>query len=84
MTSFCEVKRANKKEYFKNEAALKQVGNKIREIRISKKISIEALADTCELDYSQINRMELGKVNFGISFLFRVANALEVDPKDLL
>jgi len=84
MTSFCEVKRTNKKEYFKNEDALKQVGNKIREIRISKKISIEALADTCELDYSQINRMELGKVNFGISFLFRIADALEVNPEELL
>ena len=84
MTSFCQVKRANKKVYFKDEDAMKRVGKKIREIRISKKISIEALADTCELDYSQINRMELGKVNFGISFLFRVANALEVDPKDLL
>ena len=84
MTSFCRVKRANKKVYFKDEAAIKQVGNKIREIRISKKISIETLADTCELDYSQISRMELGKVNFGISFLFRIADALEVNPEELL
>ena len=78
------MERINKKVYFKDQDVLKQIGNKIREIRRSKQIYIETLADTCELDYSKINRMELGKVNFGISFLFRIANALEVNPKDLL
>jgi transcriptional regulator with XRE-family HTH domain len=78
------VKRPEKSKYFKDEEALKLIGEKIREIRVSKQISQEALANTCDIDYSQINRMELGKVNFGVSYLFRIADALEVDPKDLL
>ncbi len=36
------------------------------------------------MDYSQLARMELGQVNFSISYLFRVAEALGVTPKDLL
>ncbi len=63
---------------------LKQIGEKIREIRTSKNISIEALANECEIDYSQVSRMELGKVNFSISFLLLIADALKVHPTKLL
>ncbi len=51
---------------------------------MKKEISQETLANECEIDYSQLNRMELGKVNFSISYLYRIAEALSVDPKDLL
>jgi transcriptional regulator with XRE-family HTH domain len=60
------------------------VGSKIREIRMAKNISIENLANTSGMDYSQLARMEVGAVNFTISYLFRVAEALGVTPKDLL
>jgi transcriptional regulator with XRE-family HTH domain len=78
------VKKKAKREYYVNKAALLLVGTKMREIRISKKISIENLANTSGMDYSQLARMELGQVNFTISYLFRVAEALGVTPKDLL
>jgi transcriptional regulator with XRE-family HTH domain len=63
---------------------MKQVGEKIREIRSRKNVSIEALANECGVDYSQVNRMELGKVNFSISYLSKIATALGIDPKELL
>ena len=37
-----------------------------------------------EVDYSQLARMELGQVNFSVSYLFRVSEALGVTPKELL
>ena len=73
-----------KRSYYKDEEALRRVGLRMREIRTSKKISQEKLALECDIDFSQLNRMELGKVNFSISNLYRVAEALHVDPKDLL
>lgn len=78
------MKRSDKKIYFKDEEALKQIGENIRKFRMLKQISQEELANICEIDHSQVNRMELGKVNFGISYLFKIAHALEVDPKVLL
>lgn len=78
------MKQKPKVKYFKDEEALKRIGENIRDIRTLKEISQETLANSCEIDYSQINRMELGKVNFGISYLFRIAQALNVDAKDLL
>ncbi|MBI1344318.1 MAG: helix-turn-helix domain-containing protein [Terrimonas sp.] len=43
------------------------------------------LAFKChDKDYSQINRVELGKVNFSVSYLTLIAEALGVTPHDLL
>lgn len=78
------MKKKPKSGYYINKAALSLVGAKIREVRNSKEISIENLANTSGMDYSQLARMELGQVNFTISYLFRVAEALGVTPKDLL
>ncbi len=78
------MKPKGKRKYYKDDEALKLIGERIRDIRIKKKISQETLANECEIDYSQVNRMELGKVNFSISYLYRIARALNIDPKDLL
>lgn len=78
------VKKQGKREYYINKTALLLVGAKMREIRLKKEISIEYLANTSGMDYSQLARMETGQVNFTISYLFRVAEALGVTPKELL
>ena len=59
------------------------IGQKIRDWRITKGMSIEKLANECEVDPSQVGRMELGKVNFSISMLHRIAEALNIDAKKL-
>ena len=71
-------------KYYRDNAALKEFGEKIRSIRLSKKVSQEDLAYECGLEYSQINRIELGKINTSVSHLFLIAKALKVAPKDLL
>ncbi|GAC1424579.1 MAG: hypothetical protein NVS1B13_19130 [Flavisolibacter sp.] len=80
----CTVKKRPKRIYFVNENLLVRIGVKIRETRSIRNLSQEMLANECEIDYSQINRMELGKVNFSISYLYKIAGALGVNPKDLL
>jgi transcriptional regulator with XRE-family HTH domain len=78
------VKRKTVKKYFRDEILLTSIGLKIRQIREKKGISQEMLANECEMDYSQLHRMEMGKVNFSVSYLAKVSKALKVDPKDLL
>ena len=70
--------------YYRDEVIIKKLGEKIREVRLNKKISQEDLAYSCGLEYSQINRIELGKVNTSISHLFLIAKSLKVDPKELI
>lgn len=78
------AKRA-RKQYFRDDEFLRAVGAKIREYRLQKGLTQMELAFACnDKDYSQINRIELGKVNFSVSYLSLIAAVLEVQPKDLL
>jgi transcriptional regulator with XRE-family HTH domain len=78
------VKKETKK-YYRDDEFLRNVGQKIRAIRLSKGITQTELAFKCnDKDYSQINRVELGKVNFSVSYLSLIALALEVSPNDLI
>ena len=78
------MKKKAKRAYYINKTALSLIGAKMRDVRTTKEMSIEYLANTSGMDYSQLSRMELGQVNFTISYLFRVAEALGVTPKELL
>ena len=72
------------RRYYKDEEALKKMGERIRKARLLKGISIEQLAYDCEVDSSQIGRMELGKVDYRMSSFLRTAKALDTDPRELL
>lgn len=79
------MKKQSKRVYYRDDDFLKKIGNKIRDLRTSKGMTQMDLAFKCnDKDYSQINRVELGKVNFSVSYLSLIAEALEVTPKKLL
>jgi len=59
-------------------------GKNLRKIRKSKGLSMEILSYDAGMEYSQISRIELGKINTTISTLKQLADALEVEPKELL
>jgi transcriptional regulator with XRE-family HTH domain len=79
------VRGIRKRTYYRDDKFLSQIGERIRELRLQKGMTQTDLAFKCnDKDYSQINRVELGKVNFSISYLALVTSALEVSPGDLL
>lgn len=74
-----------RKKYQRDDLFLKNIGIRIRQLRIEKGITQENLAFECNYaDFSQINRIELGKVNFSISYLKLIAEKLEVPVAELL
>ncbi|WP_170971135.1 helix-turn-helix domain-containing protein [Ilyomonas limi] len=76
--------KAVSNRYYRDDGFLSAVGLRIREIRLSKDITQASLAFDCGIPDSQINRIELGKVNCSLSYLPLIAQALNVNPKDLL
>lgn len=66
-----------------NEIFIKEFGKNLRRIRLSKDISMQTLAYTINVEYSQISRIELGKINTSIGTVYEIANALEVSLKEL-
>lgn len=79
------MKKSTRRTYYRNDNFLIEIGQRNREFRLKKGLTQTELAFLCnDIDYSQINRVELGKVNFSISFLYLVAKALEINPIDLI
>ena len=54
------------------------IGNNLRQIRNEKNISIEELANRSEMTYSQVSRIELGKINTTCYTLYVLSKVLEV------
>jgi transcriptional regulator with XRE-family HTH domain len=76
---------STRKPYYRDDLFLKKIGEKVRFLRQAAKMSQMDLAFLCnDKDYSQINRLELGKINFSVSYLKLISLALKVKVSDLL
>jgi transcriptional regulator with XRE-family HTH domain len=56
-------------------------GQQIRTLRKAKGISQQELANLANIELSQINRIELGKINTSLSQIASIAKALNIPPK---
>lgn len=66
------------------QALAKDLGEKIREKRLSVGLSQDALAFACGIDRSYMGRVERGEVNITIEKLYRIASQLKCQPHSLL
>jgi transcriptional regulator with XRE-family HTH domain len=66
------------------QALQKKFGEKLKAVRESKAFSLRAMAANCELDDSQISKIENGKVNIQLSTIFELAKGLGVEARELL
>lgn len=63
---------------------LKNFGNNIRKLRLSKKWSMEYVANQAEIELSQVYRIEKGKINPKLTTIINISNVLEIDVSELL
>ncbi|WP_416872654.1 helix-turn-helix domain-containing protein [Helicobacter ganmani] len=61
-----------------------RIGNKIREIRQSKGLSQEQLAEIAEVHRTYVGMIERAEKNITLVSLEKIAKALGVETKDLL
>ncbi|WET04851.1 helix-turn-helix transcriptional regulator [Flavobacterium sp. YJ01] len=66
------------------ETFISNLGIHIRQLREKKGLSQQALAEDCDIPRNQIGRIERAEINTGIKTLIRIANALDIDLKELL
>ncbi|RZJ46029.1 MAG: XRE family transcriptional regulator [Brevundimonas sp.] len=59
-------------------------GRNVRRQRQDRQVTLEALADQVGLSYSYLGEIERGKRNPTLAVVERLANALKIDPRDLL
>ena len=69
----------------RREAEIQQsFGTRLREIRRLKALSQEALALACDLDRTYIGGVERGERNISLINIYKIADALQVPPSELL
>ena len=66
------------------EEYISNLGVHIRQLREQKNLSQQNLADICNIPKTTIGRIERAEVSVTIKTLIKIANALEIEPKDIL
>lgn len=66
------------------ESFILNLGIHIRKLRDKKNMSQQDLANDSGITKSQIARIERAEINTTVKTLIKIANALEIEPKDLL
>jgi len=61
----------------------KRVGERIRQIRTHRNLSLRDLEAISGIDYSWLGKLETGKVNFSMDSLTKLMKALKIQPGDL-
>ncbi|AUP78230.1 helix-turn-helix domain-containing protein [Flavivirga eckloniae] len=63
---------------------LMSFGETLSRIRKEKDISYRELAQLCDVDHSQISKIEKGKISLQVVTLFELAKGLNIEPSELL
>jgi transcriptional regulator with XRE-family HTH domain len=63
---------------------LEEFGLHLRKLRRAKKMTMEELANTCDIEKSQVYRIEKGKINTTLTTLRALADGLELSISELL
>lgn len=58
-------------------------GKHLRVLRLEKNLSQEMLANDANIPINQIGRIERGEISTSLNTIYKIANALEIDIKDL-
>ena len=61
-----------------------ELGQRIRKARNEKDLTIQALADMVGIEYTQMSRIELGKINTSVLQVCKISRALEICMSTLL
>ena len=59
-------------------------GRRLRELRVERALSLRALGERSGVAYDTINKLELGQRPARLSTIRKLANALGVEPRELM
>jgi transcriptional regulator with XRE-family HTH domain len=66
------------------DTVVKLIGERVRKLRIDKQLTLENLAFKADMDYTQLSRIELGKINTSLFQIHKIANALGINSSEIL
>lgn len=63
---------------------IKFISNKIRELRKEKQMTVQELAYRCDMEISNMSRIESGRTNLTVKTMCIICNALNVNLRDII
>jgi transcriptional regulator with XRE-family HTH domain len=69
---------------YNKESVAKLIGERVRKLRIENHLTLENLAFNADMDYTQLSRIELGRINTSIFQIHKIAVALGVNTSEIL
>lgn len=63
---------------------IKFISNKIRELRKEKQMTEQELAYRCDMERSNMSRIESGRTNLTVKTMCIICNALNVNLRDII
>ena len=66
------------------DMVVKLIGERIRKLRNDNQLTLETLAFKADMDYTQLSRIELGKINTSIFQIHKIAIALDISTSAIL
>jgi DNA-binding Xre family transcriptional regulator len=66
-----------------NAIFLAQIGKRIKDTRVRKRIPINVLAYCCSLQKAMLNKIESGQINIRLFTLSKICLALEIEISEL-
>jgi transcriptional regulator with XRE-family HTH domain len=59
-------------------------GQRLRELRVERALTLRALGERSDVAYDTINKLELGQRPARLSTIRKLADALDVEPRELM
>lgn len=66
------------------EETIKLIAQNIKKIRISKGLSVQEVAYRCDMERSNLSRLEAGRTNMTIKTICLICTALNVEITDVI
>lgn len=63
---------------------IEAIASKMKALRQAKKMTVQELAYRCEMERSNLSRIEAGKTNLTIKTICTICNALGVELRDVI
>ncbi len=69
---------------YNKDTVVKLIGERVRKLRIENHLTLENLAFKADMDYTQLSRIELGKINTSLFQIHKIAIALDISSSEIL
>lgn len=66
------------------EEEISRICSRIRELRKEKRLTVQELAYRCDMERSNLSRIEAGRTNLTVRTICTICNALDVTLRDVV